>query len=53
MGQTENTGCCNGLMCKNGEQNIVNFACVESYHLFVCGKLSSFCMQEVVIFCLT
>jgi hypothetical protein len=42
MGQTENTGRCNGLMRKNGEQNIVDFACAESRRPFVCGKLSSF-----------
>jgi hypothetical protein len=42
MGQTEITGYCDGLMCKNGEQNIIDFACVESHQLFVHGKSSSF-----------
>jgi hypothetical protein len=42
MGQTEITGRCNGLMHKNGEQNVVNFACAESRRLFVCMKSSSF-----------
>jgi hypothetical protein len=44
MGQTENTKCCEGLMHKNGEQNVINFACVESRRLFVHGKSSSFCL---------
>jgi hypothetical protein len=30
MGQTEITGRCNGLMCKNGEKNVVDFACAKS-----------------------
>jgi hypothetical protein len=38
MGQTEITRRCDGLMCKNGEQNIVNFTCAENHRLFVCGK---------------
>jgi hypothetical protein len=42
MGQTENTGNCDGLMHKNGEQNVVDVAYTESCHLFVWGKLSSF-----------
>jgi hypothetical protein len=33
MGQTEITGHCSGLMCRNGEQNVVDFTCVESRHL--------------------
>jgi hypothetical protein len=36
MGQTEITRCCDGLMHKNGEQNVINFACAESHHLFAC-----------------
>jgi hypothetical protein len=42
MGQTEITGRCDGLMCKNEEQNVIDFACVESRRLFVCGKSLSF-----------
>jgi hypothetical protein len=42
MGQTEITGRCNGLMYKNGEQNVIDFACAESRRLFVHGKSSSF-----------
>jgi hypothetical protein len=41
-GQTENTGCCEGLMRKNGEPNADEFVCAESYQLFVCGKSSAF-----------
>jgi hypothetical protein len=29
MGQTKNTGCCEGLMCKNGEHNVVDFVCAK------------------------
>jgi hypothetical protein len=42
MGQTEITGHCDGLMCKNGEHIVIDFAYVESHRLFVCGKSSSF-----------
>jgi hypothetical protein len=44
MGQTEIAGRCEGLMPKNGEHNVVDFACAESCRLFVCGKSSSFCL---------
>jgi hypothetical protein len=40
VGQTENTGCCDGLMHKNGEQKVDEFVCAESRCLFVCGKSS-------------
>jgi hypothetical protein len=50
MGQTEITGHCDGLMFKNGEHNVVDFAGVESHRLFVPGKSSPFCMQEVIVF---
>jgi hypothetical protein len=42
MGQTEITRCCDGLMYKNGEHIVVNFAGAKSHHLFVWGKLLSF-----------
>jgi hypothetical protein len=29
MGQTEITGCCNCLMRKNGEQDVIDFACAK------------------------
>jgi hypothetical protein len=41
MGQTKITGHCDGLMCKNGEPNVVDFAYVESCCLFVWGRSSS------------
>jgi hypothetical protein len=44
MGQTEITGRCNGLMCKNGEQSVIDFACAKSHRLFVWGKLLSSCL---------
>jgi hypothetical protein len=36
---------CDGLMHKNGEQNVINFACAESRGLFVHGKSLSFCLN--------
>jgi hypothetical protein len=41
MGQSKITRRCDGLMRKNGEQDVIDFACAESRH-FVCGKLLSF-----------
>jgi hypothetical protein len=34
MGQTEITGHCDSLMCKNGEQDVIDFASAESRRLF-------------------
>jgi hypothetical protein len=42
MGQIKNTGCCDGLMRKNGEPKVDEFVCVKSRHLFVHGKSSAF-----------
>jgi hypothetical protein len=42
MGQTENTGHCEGMMCKNGEPKVDEFVCVWSHHLYIRGKLSAF-----------
>jgi hypothetical protein len=42
VGQTENTGCCEGLMHKNGEQKVDEFVCVESSRLLVHGKSLAF-----------
>jgi hypothetical protein len=42
VGQTEYTGCCDGLMHKNGESKVDEFVCVESRCLLVRGKSSAF-----------
>jgi hypothetical protein len=42
VGQTENTGHCEGLMHKNEEQYVDNFVCVVSRRLLVCSRLMAF-----------
>jgi hypothetical protein len=43
MGQTENTGCCDGLMHKNGEQNIIDFVCAKGRQVdLICWKSLAF-----------
>jgi hypothetical protein len=42
MGQTENTGHCKGLMCKNGEYNVVDFECAKGHQVGICGMSLAF-----------
>jgi hypothetical protein len=39
MGQTENTGHCDGLMRKNGDHIVIDFVCVKGRRV---GKSSAF-----------
>jgi hypothetical protein len=41
MGQTEITGHYNGLMRKNGEWNVVDFACAKSRHVVILHNLTN------------
>jgi hypothetical protein len=41
MGNYRDLWHCYGLMCKNGEEYVVDFACAKSCHHFICGKLLS------------
>jgi hypothetical protein len=59
VGQTEVSRRCYGLMCKNGEWIIIDFACAKSHHVGIlhnltdmCRKLSAFislCMDRVPV----
>jgi hypothetical protein len=46
VGQTKITGHCDGLMHKNGEDYVVDFACAKSRRLSICGKSSSFYITD-------
>jgi hypothetical protein len=45
MGQTEITGRCYGLMCKNGEKYVVDFACVKSRCVVILHNLTNMCRE--------
>jgi hypothetical protein len=49
MGQTENTGRCEGLMHKNGEHNVVNLVHAGSHRLLVCGKSSASALSTIAM----
>jgi hypothetical protein len=60
MGQTENTGHCEGLMHKNGEQyvdnyvwRVISFCYAGSRQLLLRRKSSAVATQEVISFSIT